>query len=138
MGNWTYGGDPSASLRDEVRFRAGLTDKNDQIVSDEEIEFALTTAGDDTVEAAALVCDHVAQIFARRAEAEQLGRRREEYGDRSEKFKQRAYDIRTEGGSNAAGVKAPQISITDRESALTDTDRQPTVFQVGMMRNGPT
>jgi hypothetical protein len=132
---WTYGGDPSANLRDEVRWRAGLTDPNDQLVSDEEIGFALVSVDDDPVEAAALACEHVAKIFSRRAEAEQLGRRREEYGDRAAKFQQRAHDIRVEGGSDAAGVNAPQIYVSERESALTDLTRVPTAFRKGMMRN---
>jgi hypothetical protein len=39
---WNYSGDPSASLRDTVRFLIGDTDPADPLISDEEIGYALT------------------------------------------------------------------------------------------------
>ena len=42
---WTYTGDPNVSDRDKIRFLIGDTDTNDQLVNDEEIEWALTEAG---------------------------------------------------------------------------------------------
>lgn len=42
---WTYGGNPAASNLDRVRFLIGDTDVNDQLLSDEEINFLISTKG---------------------------------------------------------------------------------------------
>lgn len=39
---WTYSGDPSASMLDAVRFHIGDTDTNDQLLSNEEIQYHIT------------------------------------------------------------------------------------------------
>jgi plasmid stabilization system protein ParE len=135
---WTYGGNPAESPRDAVRFHAGLTDKNDQLVSDEEIAFTLVEAGADEYEAAARLANHLAAVFARLAESEQLGRRKEEYGDRSAKYASLAGSIRAEAGGTAAAPLVPQIRVADRDAALADTTRTPTQFTVGIHRNSGT
>lgn len=38
---WTYSGDPGASALDEVRFLIQDTDQDDQLLSDEEIEYLI-------------------------------------------------------------------------------------------------
>ena len=40
---WSYSGDPAGSLKDEVRFRIGDTDHTDQMLSDEEIEYLISS-----------------------------------------------------------------------------------------------
>lgn len=42
---WTYGGDPSGSDRDKVRFSIGDTNTADQQMTDEEIAYLITTHG---------------------------------------------------------------------------------------------
>ena len=42
---WTYSGDPSDSTRDAVRFMVGDTDVNDQLLSDEEIDYLVVEHG---------------------------------------------------------------------------------------------
>lgn len=132
---WTYGGDPAANSRDAVRFAAGLTDKGDPLVTDEEIAYLLVQASDDVNEAAARALDHLSVVFARYAEAETLLRRKEEYGDRSAKFAARATEVRQNAGLTAAAPRAPQIRQSDRDAALSDTSRTATQFQVGMIRD---
>ena len=39
---WSYSGNPADSPRDEVRFLVGDTDKDQQLISNEEVEFLLT------------------------------------------------------------------------------------------------
>lgn len=41
--SFSYSGDPSASLLDEIRFRIADTDENDPMFQDEEINFELKT-----------------------------------------------------------------------------------------------
>lgn len=61
---WTYGNDPENSQRDEVRLLVGDTDTTDQLVTDEEIAYALTRAGT-VVGASALMARACAAKFAR-------------------------------------------------------------------------
>ncbi len=133
--SWTYGNDPAGSARDAVRFHAGLTDQNDQLVNDQEIAYLLVESGGDVYDAAAMALENLSRQFARLAEAEELGRRREEYGDRSAKYAARAKEIREGHGGIAAGPRAPQIKVADREAALADTSRTATQFQLGQFRN---
>lgn len=38
---WTYSGDPGGSTRDEIRFLIQDTDTNDQLLSDEELDYLI-------------------------------------------------------------------------------------------------
>jgi hypothetical protein len=40
---WTYSGDPTTTSKDEVRFLVGDTDTEDPLVSDEEIQYTIST-----------------------------------------------------------------------------------------------
>lgn len=42
---WSYSGNPSSSERDAVRFLVGDTDTNDQLLSNEEIDYLVTLHG---------------------------------------------------------------------------------------------
>lgn len=43
---WTYSGDPGSSTRDLVRFLIGDTDTTDQLLTNEEIDYLITTFTD--------------------------------------------------------------------------------------------
>ncbi len=65
---WTYSGDPSSSDKDEVRFLVGDTDTSDQLVSDEEINYALAVWLDlygTKYWVAAVVAENIAGKFTR-------------------------------------------------------------------------
>lgn len=132
---WTYGDDPAANSRDAVRFLTGLNDKADQLITDEEIDYVLLETGDDVEAAAVAILDVLAAQFTRLYESRTLGERTEEYGDRAAKYRARSQEISGSGGATAAGPRAPQITVADREAALQSTARTPTQFFVGMMRN---
>lgn len=134
---WTYV-DPTSSLRDEVRFRLGDTDPDDPQLTDAEIGFLLTENGDDTWAAAAAGADQRAAHFARRATDEQLGRRREIYGDRAKAYRELAQRLRSgpsRSGVTAAAPRATNVRLSTRAAAETDADRAPTTFRTGMMSN---
>lgn len=61
---WNYSGDPASSDRDAVRFLIGDTNTSAQLVSDEEIAWALTEAGGNVYRAASNLCDNVAAKFS--------------------------------------------------------------------------
>ena len=59
---WTYSGIPIATPLDEIRVLAGLTDVKNQLVSDEEIEYALTQFSNKYL-VAMLACDFAKAKF---------------------------------------------------------------------------
>lgn len=66
--SWTWSGDPANSDVDEVRFYVQDTDTNDQLISDEEIQFTIdkwSTVVGTNVWAAAMVAETLAARFAR-------------------------------------------------------------------------
>lgn len=70
---WTYDGDPAdPDRRDEVRWLVGDTDPEDELVTDEEVELALTRwpPPDDKPPwlAGAMVADSIAAKYARKAD----------------------------------------------------------------------
>jgi hypothetical protein len=67
--SWTYSGDPSLNDKDTVRFLIGDTDTDEQQITDEEINFLLTTwaAGRSMYYVAAQAADAIAARYAREA-----------------------------------------------------------------------
>src|SRR5690606_38692178 len=64
---WSYSGDPGLSQKDEVRFLVGDTDPDEQLVTDEEIEYALDQEG--SVRAAAVVvCESIQAGLAKKVD----------------------------------------------------------------------
>ena len=65
---FTYSGDPALSARDAVRFYSQDTDVNDPFLSDEEIDFLISSwehLTDSPVYIAAVACDNIAAKFTR-------------------------------------------------------------------------
>lgn len=65
---WTYGGDPSANTRDEVRFLIGDTDTTNQLLQDAEITFLYNQWNSNAYLAAAHACDALAAKFAAKSD----------------------------------------------------------------------
>lgn len=129
---WRYSGDPTNNDKDKVRFQAGLTDSSDQILSDEEIKYLISSTGS-VLSAASAACERVATIFSRKADAE--------VGDASVKFSQIAsnYSDRADELASRAGLTAPPIvggkDKSDKESYEDKTDRVEPSFRRGMFDN---
>ena len=134
-GHWHYSGDPSTSNRDNVRFRVGDTDITDGLVSDEEIDFALTESSS-VYAAAAFVCDHIAARFSREADksvSASVGQSVTHHlSQRAAAFRALAKALRQEG--SAATVGAPYcggISIADKADNEEDSDIVQPFFKRG-------
>lgn len=56
---WSYSGNPSTSLRDQVRFLIGDTNSASPLLSDEEIDFAVAENGTAAYMAAAVCCEAI-------------------------------------------------------------------------------
>lgn len=66
--SWSYSGDPSSSDLDEVRFYLQDTDTNDQLLTDEEVQFVIDSLANvygSNLYAAAQCAERIAAKFAR-------------------------------------------------------------------------
>lgn len=127
--SWSYSSDPSASNLDEVRWRAGLTDSTEELVSDEEIEFCIDEE-DNNIAAAACACEGVAAKLAREVDL-RAGARGElslRLSQASEAFKRKAKELRKKSASYAKPWSAA-ISIDEKDDQLDDTDRVTPFFK---------
>lgn len=130
---WTYS-DPSTNDKDAVRFLVGDTDTNDQLVSDEEIEFFIEEFPSSKYHAAAEVAESIAAKFAREVShsgdglsysAEQL---HQNYAALAERLRKQARRRHRSG----AGPYVGGISWREREMADADSDKIPTSFRSHM------
>lgn len=132
---WTYGGDPTANNRDEVRFLVGDTDTGDQLITDEEIAYAVAEAHTNRG-AAALIARAVAAKFARRAD-KSVGDLRISYSQQHKHYLELAGRLESETAFEITPY-AGGISKDDKETQEEDTDRVEPSFAVGMHDNPPS
>jgi hypothetical protein len=84
---WSYSGNPASSTRDAVRFLIGDTDTNDQLLSNEEIDYTISSSG--SLYQAAHDCAYaIASSFARLASSKTVGDLSISYSDRAASFYQ--------------------------------------------------
>ena len=134
---WSY--DETLSTdKDKVRRLTGLTDTNNQRVSDEEISGVLTLTSNDVYETAALIADSLSGAYASRQDLKidgfSVGS-----GNESKKWSDLAARIRRAGSLAQGGLGTPfvgGISLSEMDSVREDTDRNPSRFEVGM-HNAP-
>lgn len=133
--SWSYSGDPSSSDKDAVRFLVQDTDTNDQLVQDEEINWALTQGGG-IYEAAALIAGTIAAQFARMADKETVGKVSVSYTKRAEQYKALADDLKKQASTKSAPIPyAGGISKADVETQELNEDRVKPSFTVGQFDN---
>lgn len=132
--SWSYSGDPADSDKDQVRFRVGDTDTTDQLVSDEEILWAIS-AEPSTIYASALILENLAARFARQAN-KWVGDLRLELSDRAKAYERQAKQLRQQASITSGGIPfAGGISISDKDSYRDDTDRVRPSFHRDMFIN---
>lgn len=130
---WTYSGDPSASNLDAVRFMTGDTDTTDQLVTDGEINYALTAGGGVTA-AAVTICQAIAAKFSRQADKSvgdlriSLSQKAQAYLSMADKLEQK--------GSRLAIPFACGLSVDEKETSEADTSAVQPLFRRGMMNDG--
>jgi hypothetical protein len=139
---WTYNGDPASSALSAIRFLVGDTDTNDQLVTDEEIAWLNTEAGDTPTSLTAL---YKASAAAARAIAAKFSRLADQsVGDLKVSMSQKAVGYATLGQSldaqaaADAGVPIPfagGISVADKTTREADTDRVEPFFITSQFSN---
>jgi len=125
---WSYSGSPGDSDLDEVRFRAQLTDYDDERISDEEITFILTKE-DTNIGAAAFCCEILAAKFASEVDVTvgSSGEFKLKASQLSAQFSTRAVALRKEASKHASPWSAG-ISEAEKLAQEERTDRVEPAF----------
>jgi hypothetical protein len=133
-GDWTYSGDPAASSKDAVRHYIGDTNNQNQIYSNQEIEFAIAEEGSARRAAAALL-EQMA------ASPEMVDK---SIGDLSISRSQRAEQLRAlakrfrNRSALGAGIYAGGVSIDDKQWYEEDSDIPGPAFYRGQFDHPDT
>lgn len=126
---WSYSGDPSTSNKDAVRFVISDTDVNNQLISDEEINWAVTTYGT-VIMAAARIARSLAFKYAASVE-KAIGDLRIKYSDRFSHYEALANKLE-EDASQGIDLRpnffVGGTSIDDKISREQDVDRPDPYF----------
>jgi hypothetical protein len=126
--SWSYSGDPSASDKDAVRFLSGDTLPEDQLVSDEEIAYAVTTGGSHNV-AAAIVCEAITARFSRLADSK-VGPASAQCSQKAKHYRNRAQELRNLGAVCATPTFGVQ-SKSEKSTLRDDSDAVQPWFERG-------
>lgn len=126
---WTYGGDPTNSNRDAVRFLVGDTDTNDQLITDEEISYLLSSWGG-VFQAASKAARAIAAKFSRQVD-KSVGDLKQSLSRRSENYLRLANSLEAQAAAGATRVYAGAITISDKEAVEEDEDRVQPRFKRG-------
>ena len=70
---WTYSGNPGASTLDEVRFLIQDTNEDDELLSNEEINYLITSYGDPYSAAVAAVSSLIGRLASLSSESKKVG-----------------------------------------------------------------
>lgn len=122
---WTYTNSPATSQRDEVRFLVGDTVSTEQLVSDEEIAYAIVQ-NSNIKEAASIIAEAIAMKFATMKTSVKIGPIAEEYGNRAEFYAKRAKELKNNASSSVT------LNIDSGTSYNSDGTERPMSFSIGM------
>lgn len=130
---WTYSGDPTVSIKDEVRFLVGDTDESDPQLQDAEIAYAVTTYG--SAFRAAIYCCRALMGKYGRLVSKSVGDLRISYSDRFTHYKEMAAQLAADAFGSDAQVYAGGQTVTDKQTVESNTDRLVPAFRIGIMDN---
>lgn len=140
---WTYdptglGTSTAAERLNAVRLLVGDTDTSDQQLQDEEITFSLDQASDNIYNAAVWCANTIASKYSRRVTTELDGALRAEYSDLARNYRELSIQLRENArrySGGALGVEAGGISISEINTARSDTDRPSSFARIDRFDN---
>jgi hypothetical protein len=121
-----------------VRLLVGDTDTTDQLVQNEEINFALAQANDNIYYAAAWVCRAIAAKFSRMVDTTLDGALSAKYSSKAKQYQQLASQVEAQGkktSGKALGVFGGGISVADVTVVKEDPDRVKPAFSIDQFDN---
>jgi len=131
---WSYSGNPATSAKDQVRFLVGDTNPKEQLLTDQEIEFLLTTYNQFTINAAVQACEAIIGKYSRLAD-ETVGRVSIQYSQKAKGYMTQMKLLRNRMTMSSAAPYVGGISITDKQQQAANTDRVRPDFSKHMMEN---
>jgi len=130
---WTYSGDPSDSTRDAVRFLVGDTDTTDQLITDEEIDYIVTTHGTlnrSSSEAARSIAAKFARLMNR-----SIGGLSADFSQKYTHYMELADALLTNEEAFPVAPFISGFSRTAKETRELDSDRESTFSRKGVHDN---
>jgi hypothetical protein len=134
---WSYTGDPKNSQKDAVRFLVQDTDENDQLITDEEIDWLLDQ-DNNLYKVASEAAKAIAASFARLADTD-IESVSVQYSQKHKQYMLLATRLEIKGGSGS-GLAAPDVSgvsNSDMEAVRKNPDRPDSRFYRGQFDNPP-
>ncbi len=131
---WSYAKDPSANIKDHVRFLIGDTDSTSEQLSDEEVNHTLTESSSSVYPAAILCADSLIAKYSRLMD-KNIGDLKISWSQRVEHYKGLRTTLRDRLAIRSATPYAGGISVSDKSSVKLDTDRTKPAFARGMHDN---
>jgi hypothetical protein len=132
--SWTYSEDPNTSPKDYVRFLIGDTDREEPLISDQEIIVFLNNYNQGVIMSAIRCCETIAAKFSRRVN-ESVGQVKMDFSQAAKAYREMALDLRRRGAIEDMKPYAGGISISDKLAQDSNTDRVKPDFTKQMMDN---
>lgn len=132
---WTYSlSQLSTSQLPQVRFLIGDTLVSDQLLQDEEINYAIGARGN-IYGAAADCCRSIAATFSRQVDSA-VGDLRASFSQKAKAYLDRALNLDAQFALNGGALPfSGGMTWTDIEAAEADTERVPPQFNIGQQDN---
>jgi hypothetical protein len=125
-----YSGNPNNNFEDAVRYLLGDTDPSNELITDSEIAYLVTSFGSSAVRVAAQAARMLGHRYAHRA-SQSIGRVSVQWGEVAAQMAALAADLETRIGLDAVPF-AGGISIDQVAEELDDDDRPASMFDLGM------
>lgn len=133
-GKWSYTGNPNHSANDLTRFLLGDTDITDQLLSDEEIAWALSQYNNTPMNAAIRLCETIMSKFSRLAD-ESVGQVKIQFSQKAKSYRLMLNDLRCRLAMEDASPFAGGISVAQKQAERMNSDRVRPDFSKHMMEN---
>lgn len=125
---WSYSGKPSEeNPKDQVRFLVQDTIQDDQLLSDEEINFLLTLEGG-PLKAAVKAAETIGGQFARKCD-ESVGQVKLSLSQKSKQFFELAAKLKRHSDIKSAVPFSGALDISQKDSQRDDDDRVEPIFR---------
>jgi hypothetical protein len=134
---WTYGGDPAANAKDNVRFLIGDTNPRDQLLNDAEINYYLAEFNNVPLNAAIRCCEAIMAFYSRRP-TEKIGNVTINFSEQIKGVQNLKEELRRRLAMTDASPFCGGISKSQKQSNLQNTDTIRPDFTKHMMENHQT